>query len=140
MSMATLYERVGGETALRAIIDDFVERVYADMMIGFFFARVNKARLKELEYQLAAAFLGGPVKYRGRPLDQAHGPHPIMGGQFARRKQLLKETLEAHQAPAAVVNAWLEHTEGLRPLITQDAGSDCDPAAARAKVEALTGR
>ncbi len=53
--------------------------------------------IKEMEYQLAAGFLGANIKYTGRPLDKAHVKHPIMGGHFARRRQILKETLEAYR-------------------------------------------
>ncbi|HWP58428.1 MAG TPA: group 1 truncated hemoglobin [Candidatus Acidoferrales bacterium] len=130
---ATLFEKLGGEEKLRAIIDVFIDRVFADPMIGFFFRDANKARLKELEYQLTASFLGAEVSYRGRPLDQAHAKHPIMGGQFMRRMQILRETLDEFAVPEEVRSAWLEHTESLRPLITRDAGSDCDPIAARGK-------
>jgi hemoglobin len=129
------FEQLGGETVVRRIVDDFMERVFADRMIGFFFRNANKSRIKELEYQLAAAFLGGAVEYEGRPLTQAHAKHPIMGGHFARRKQILKETLESHRVPEAITAAWLAHTEALRALITSQPGSACDPAAARRRVE-----
>ena len=59
------FERLGGEPALRAIIDDFVDRVFDDIMIGFFFRNADRRRIKELEYQHAAEHLGGPVRYRG---------------------------------------------------------------------------
>ena len=88
-----MYERIGGEQGLRAIVDDFVDRVFDDVMIGFFFRKVERRRIKELEFQHAAEHLGGPVRYRGRPLQEAHAAHPIMGGQFARRTELLRQTL-----------------------------------------------
>ena len=67
-------------------------------------------------------------------MDEVHAKHPIMGGQFARRLQILQETLENYQVPQAVRDAWIQHSESLRPLITRDAGSDCDPIRAREKV------
>ena len=131
----TLFEKLGGEAKLRQIIDVFIDRVFADPMIGFFFRNANKARLKEMEYQLTAEFLGANVVYQGKPLDRAHSQHPIMGGQFMRRMQILRETLEESGVPPDVRAEWLAHTERLRPLITRDVGSDCDPALARTKVE-----
>ena len=100
-------------------------------MIGFFFRHADRARIKEMEYQLIANFLGADVEYQGKPLQQVHGKHPIMGGHFARRRQILKETLEFYQVSESIMNAWLEHTDSLRPLITAQTGSDCDPIAAR---------
>lgn len=116
---------MGGESALRAVIDDFVDRLFADMMIGFMFRRADRQRIKAKEYEFAAAMLGGNVQYTGRPIGQAHASHRIMGGQFARRSQVLRETLISHQVPTQIVELWLEHTERLRPQITRDTGGEC---------------
>jgi len=123
----TLYEQLGGEIKLREIIDVFVDRVFEDVMIGFFFRNVDRDRIKTFEFQFAARFLGADVAYEGRPLREAHRSHPIMGGQFARRKKILEDVLVEMKAPANVREAWLKHTEQLRGQITGDEGSDCDP-------------
>ena len=130
----TPFEQLGGEAKLRAVIDTFIERVFADRMIGFFFRSADKARIKEMEFQLAANFLGANVEYGGRPLDQVHRKFPIMGGHFARRRQIFKETLEHFQVAEEIQLALLNHTDALRPLITPESGSDCDPIAARRRV------
>ena len=129
------FEQLGGEAILRKIIDEFIDRVFQDRMIGFFFRDADRSRIKELEYQLTASFLGAPIEYQGRPLDQVHAKHPIMGGHFARRRQILKETLELHHVPKGVRKAWLEHTDALRPLITPESDTECDPVAARRRVK-----
>jgi len=130
----SLYDKLGGEGKLRQIIDIFIDRVFEDRMIGFFFRHADKKRIKEMEFQLTARFLGANVEYQGKPLDEVHARHPIMGGQFARRLQILKETLESFEVPKHIRDAWIEHNESLRPLITRDAGSDCDPILARERV------
>jgi hemoglobin len=132
--MSTLFEDLGGEPALRQIIDRFVDRVFDDVMIGFFFRNARRERIKQKEYEHAAQHLGAGVEYTGRPIDEAHRAHPIMGGQFARRLMILKETLEAAGAPEHVKQHWLAHTESLRPLVTADAGLECDPERARVRV------
>lgn len=119
------FEEIGGEPKLRAIVSDFVDRCFDDMMIGFLFQRAERDRIKLFEYQHAAEHLGGPVTYGGRPLDEAHRPHRIFGGQFARRRQILIETLREHDVPEAVIEAWIAHQDGLRSLITKDADSNC---------------
>ncbi len=121
----TLYEELGGDGALRAIVDDFIDRCFDDVMIGFLFQRAERDRIKRFEAQHAAKVLGGPVSYEGRPLDVAHRPHRILGGQFDRRKQILKETLRDHGAPPAVVERWISHQDSLRHLITRDPDSNC---------------
>lgn len=122
---ASLFEQLGGEPVLRAIIDRFVDRVMADTMIGFFFARVNKERLKRLEYEFAAEHLGADVVYTGRPLQQAHQRHPIMGGQFRRRLVILKETLAEFGVADNIVEHWVAHTLALESSVTPDPDGRC---------------
>jgi truncated hemoglobin YjbI len=121
----SLFEQLGGEPKLRAIVDDFVDRCFDDMMIGFLFTRAERGRIKRFEYEHAAQHLGAPIEYGGRPLDQAHRPHRIFGGQFDRRRQLLIETLRDHDAPDEVVHGWISHQDSLRALITKDPDSNC---------------
>ncbi|MGE5218506.1 MAG: group I truncated hemoglobin [Chloroflexota bacterium] len=130
----SLFEKLGGESRLREIIDTFVDRIFADRMIGFFFRNADRCRIKELEYQLAAKFLGADIEYTGRPLGRVHANHPIMGGHFARRRQIFKETLEFYQVADAIKDALLRHTDALRAQITPEIGGGCDPNLVRDRV------
>jgi truncated hemoglobin YjbI len=123
--MQSRYERIGGEPALRAIVSDFVDHVVDDVMIGFFFRDVDRRALTELEFQHAAEHLGGPFRYRGRSLDAAHKKHRIMGGQFARRQELLRQALVRHSVAPDIIDTWLAHNESLRPLVTSDPDGQC---------------
>ena len=124
-AVPTAFERAGGEAVLRPAIEDFVRRVYADAMIGFFFRHYDAKRLVRLEYQHLARALGAEVAYEGRPLRRAHAKHRIMGGQFARRKQILLDVLTDHGLPDDIIEAVMRHTEGLRAAITAQPGSTC---------------
>jgi len=117
---ASLFEQVGGEPVLRSIIRTFVQRMFSDPMIGFLFRRASQDRVAEKEYELAAQHLGGGVAYTGRPLAEVHAPHAILSGQFDRRLQILRRTLEESGAPRAVIEHWLGYTERLRPIVIGD--------------------
>lgn len=119
----TDYERIGGETGLRAIVEDFIGRVYGDLIIGFFFARIDKEQLIAHECAFAASHLGGPAQYEGRPLPAAHRPHPINSGHFHRRIWLLENTLRDHDVPDDVVTHWLDHNRRLERSIVS--AGDC---------------
>lgn len=124
----TPFERIGGEWALRAIISEFVEAMCDDPMIGFFFDGVDPHRLRDKEYEMTARFLGADVPYTGKGMRAAHARHPIMGGQFDRRRQILLEAIRRHRVPADVEARWLEHVDRLRPVITRDPRGACvDP-------------
>ncbi|MEM1414572.1 MAG: group 1 truncated hemoglobin [Myxococcota bacterium] len=121
----TAFERIGGEPALRAIVDAFVDRCFDDLMIGFMFRRASRERVKTFEYQHAAEQLGAGVRYEGRPLAAAHASHRIMGGQFLRRLTILRQVLDERGVPADIRDAWLAHHESLRHEVTADHGSEC---------------
>jgi truncated hemoglobin YjbI len=135
VSERTLFDELGGEPVLRRIVDQFVDRVFDDVMIGFFFRNASRERIKQKEYEFAARHLGADVEYTGRPIAEAHAAHPIMGGQFMRRLKILEDTLLEHGVPPRVREHWLRHTEKLRPLVTRDSGGRCDPEAALDRVQ-----
>lgn len=122
--MASPFDELGGEPVLRPIVDRFVDRVFDDIMIGFFFAKADRKRIKEKEYELIAEELGAPVRYTGRPLDRAHRAHQIFDGQFSRRLTILRELLDELEVPASVRDRWLEHTLSLRHLVVS---GPCQP-------------
>jgi hemoglobin len=124
----SLFEQAGGEAGLRPVLNRFVDRVFDDVMIGYLFRAADRERVKQKEYEHAAAALGGPVTYTGRPLAQAHAPHRIRGGQFMRRIQILRETMRECGLPEAVAASIIEHNLSLQPLITADEDGVCDPA------------
>ena len=124
----TLFDRIGGER-LREVITEFYRRVFKDVMIGFMFARADRQRLIDKEWELVAALLGAPgVKYTGRPMRTAHAQHTIFGGQFERRLQILRDTLAAYEVDLDIQQAWIDHTQSLRAQITRDRGSECEDA------------
>lgn len=122
----THFERLGGSTRLHLIVSDFVDRVVSDLMIGFFFKKIPLERLKQRELEFASIHLGGTATYSGRPLQTAHAPHRIMGGQFNRRLVILKQTLRDHNVPHDIIIDWLAHNESLRAAITVDGPFACN--------------
>jgi hemoglobin len=114
-----------GEATLRAVITDFYSRVFGDVMIGFMFEGKNRQHLIDREYEFTASFLGGDVKYTGRPMRTAHAQTPIFGGHFERRLQILRETLRDNAVDPDVQRVWIDHTLALRDQITRDKGSEC---------------
>ncbi|HRE91196.1 MAG TPA: group 1 truncated hemoglobin [Myxococcota bacterium] len=111
-----------GEERVRRLVHTFMERVFADPMIGFYFQGRSLMRIRELECRFALAHLGGGDVYTGRPLDEAHGPLKIFGGHFDRRSALLRETLLEDRVDGDIVQRWLDHTERQRALVI---GGNC---------------
>lgn len=121
----TPYQQLGGEAVLRPLVQDFVRRVVGDMMIGHLFHGVDVALLVERELEFTARFLGAERPYSGRPMRETHQRLRILGGQFDRRTQILKETLQHYQVPADIQQVWIGHVEHLRPQVTADGWGEC---------------
>jgi hemoglobin len=116
-----LVDECGGPDALMALLQDFYDRLYQDLFVGFFFTPHDKATLVAHQYAYITAHLGArsPVTpaYTGRPMIKAHAHMPILVGHFNRRHVVLREVLMAHKVPEHVRLAWLELDESLRGLI-----------------------
>ena len=125
----TLHARIGDE-ALRRVIRDFYDRVFADPMIGFLFAGKNKERLIQKEGELVASLLGGRIEYSGRSMARAHARVRITTGHFDRRLTILEETLADHAVDPEVRGRWLEHARSLREQLTADPEGACPPSEA----------
>jgi hemoglobin len=123
------FEKIGAEK-LRAVLADFYDRVFADVMIGFLFEGKSKQTLIQREYEFTAGFLGADIKYTGRPMRVAHAQSPIFGGHFERRLQILREAMRDHDVDPEVQKVWLDHSYALREQITSDKGSECKDTSA----------
>lgn len=118
-------ERIGGEEALGSIIEAFVDRMFADFIIGFQFAGRDRNRIVRFETQHAARVLGGAGPYEGKPVAQAHRPLKINRGQFRRRLAILRTILRERAVDEGVIARWIAHDTKLESVITD--GTDCAP-------------
>src|SRR5580692_2041549 len=78
----TIYDAIGGDTALVAVVDDFYGRVLADPDLAGFFAGTNMTRLKGRQVEFFAAALGGPLPYTGASIRDAHRGRAIAQRHF----------------------------------------------------------
>lgn len=116
-------ERIGGEARLRPIIEAFVDRMFADFIIGFQFAGRDRDRIVRFETQHAARLLGGAGPYEGRPVARVHRPLKINRGQFRRRLAILRTVLREHAVDEGVIERWIAHDSQLESVVTD--GTDC---------------
>ena len=78
----SLYDRLGGTDAITAVVRAVVDRQLKDDRINRKFARTNRDRLiKEFVDQICQA-TGGPCKYTGRNMTEAHHNMGVTNGEF----------------------------------------------------------
>ncbi|MEW6511203.1 MAG: group 1 truncated hemoglobin [Bacteroidota bacterium] len=74
----SLYERLGGVYAIATVVDDFIERLLVNDVLNANPAikearnRVPKAGLKYRVTELVCSVTGGPERYHGRSMKEAH--------------------------------------------------------------------
>jgi hemoglobin len=78
----SIYDAIGGEPALTAVVDDFYDRVVVDPALAGFFVGTNMTRLKGRQVEFFAAALGGPDTYTGASMRQAHQGRGIAQEHF----------------------------------------------------------
>jgi hemoglobin len=115
--MKTLYEAIGGEPAVRDVIARLYELLFDDPIVGFLFEGKDRAHIVELQTAFTCGFLGGPQRYTGKPLPEAHAALPLLPGHFDRRHRLLDQVLREKSVPEEVRRVWLRIDESLRPSV-----------------------
>jgi hemoglobin len=99
----SIYDAIGGEPALAAVVDDFYERVLVDPELAAFFAGANMNKLKGRQVEFFAAALGGPHTYTGAPMRQAHWGRGIRQEHFDLVAGHLAAALGAAGVPEEII-------------------------------------
>jgi hemoglobin len=68
----TLYDRLGGEKAVEAVVGKFYERMLSDQRVSRFFADTNMVKQHAKQVSFISYVFGSPKKYSGLAMDHAH--------------------------------------------------------------------
>ena len=113
----SVYQAIGGRTALSAAVDDFFGRLLADPVLGPFFPRgagpVHRAYL----VTILGEALGGPERYRGPDIAAAHHGLGITGAHFDLAAAHLYATLDGFGVPRPISDHIVGIVAGLRPAV-----------------------
>jgi hemoglobin len=113
----SLYERLGGKSAITAVVDDFVGNVAADNRINGRFANTNVPRLKQLLVEQICQGTGGPCKYTGRDMQTTHKGMNINDAEFNALVEDLVKSLDKFKVPAKEKQELLGVLGPLKPAI-----------------------
>jgi hemoglobin len=136
----SLYDRLGGDTQITAVVDDFVTRALADPRVnwerkgvkvgGFSFSRgksvewqandYNVGQLKKHLVQFIALSTGGPSFYDGKDIKAAHTSMHITNPEFDATVGDLKASLDKLQVPNKEQKELLAIIESTRPQIVEE--------------------
>lgn len=102
-----LYDRLGGVYSIATVVDDFIDRLLVNETLNANPAikasrdRVPKAGLKFHVTALVCQVTGGPCKYSGRTMTEAHAKLNITEAQWNAMVADFKVTLAKFKVPQA---------------------------------------
>jgi hemoglobin len=99
MMKKSLYDRLGGQAAIEAVVKDFAGRVLADPRVNKKFARSNAERLVKNLTDFVCMATGGPCKYTGLSMIASHKNMAVTEGEFNAVAEDLVATLNQFNVP-----------------------------------------
>lgn len=93
----SLYERLGRRSGIEVVARDFADRARADARISQKFARSDADHFLGVLVQHLCAVTGGPCKYTGRSLKDAHQSMGVTDGEFDALLEDLGASLDRFQ-------------------------------------------
>jgi len=100
----TLFERIGGEAKMHAVVEDFMDVMQADERINFTFAETDLKKFKQLLYEQLCNLTQGPCRYTGRDMRTAHAKLNIDDAMFNALAEDLYVAFERQHVPYRLQN------------------------------------
>ncbi|MCA9192095.1 MAG: group 1 truncated hemoglobin [Planctomycetales bacterium] len=119
-----LFDRLGGEVGMLAIVNDMYDRILADEELKGFFETTDVQRLRRMQYHFLAAAFGGPVAYSGAELTRIHAGRGIGSHHFNRFCNHFVTALEAASIDSHDIDMALVQIAMFRDKITGAANVD----------------
>lgn len=104
----SLYDRLGGDRTITAVVDDFVARAAANPRVNFTRKGTakewrptdgNVAHLKKMMVDFISANTGGPHRYTGKQMKEVHAGMQITNAEFDAAAGDLIAALDKFKVP-----------------------------------------
>jgi hemoglobin len=120
----TLYERLGGQSAIQAVASELVDSILADGRVNKWFAHAASSPANTAAYKAKLAeFLcqgtGGPCQYTGLDMSAAHKGRGVTAEAFDAVVEDLIAVMAKLKVPAEEKGEVLKLLGSLKPVIVQ---------------------
>jgi hemoglobin len=128
--VVTLWQKLGGETNVRKVVDDFVALAGKDPKVDFFRGGKYKpteqqvADLKQKLVEFVSQATGGPLPYTGKSMKEVHKGMGITEAQFNAAAADLKKALDQNGTKPADRDALLAIVGTTRKDIVEAKGGE----------------
>jgi hemoglobin len=117
----SLYDELGGFSAVRKLVSAFYDRVLEEESLTPFFEETDMASLVDHQTKFFSTLLGGPASYTRDQLERIHAGMGIGDRHFELVIELLLETLEDNDMNDEHIQALAEEVRGYRSVIVSAA-------------------
>lgn len=92
-SPASLYDRLGGQPAISAVVDKFYDLMLEDPRVSHYFSSADMEKQRARQKQFISMVAGGPSNYEGKDMKASHCKHNITHAAFDVTWEHLEEAL-----------------------------------------------
>lgn len=110
----SLFDRLGGLDAIKAVVHEFTTNVGADKRINKRFAKSDIPKLEKTLVDQVCEATGGPCKYAGKNMVEAHKGMKISEAEFTALVEDLVKALDKFKVPAKEKNELLGALGGMK--------------------------
>ncbi|MGH8532181.1 MAG: group I truncated hemoglobin [Gammaproteobacteria bacterium] len=110
-----LFERLGGQEGITAIVEGLISNIGADPRTRLYFTNIDIGRFKTKMVEYLCEQTGGPCKYTGGEMKARHAPLQIENAAFDAFMEDLTKALDNKQVAQSDKDELLEIHRKLKP-------------------------
>ena len=100
----SVFQGLGGKAGIDKIVADFVPIILADQRINRFFEKMNKQEFSAALSDQFCELTGGPCKYKGKDMSEAHEGMGISNAHFNALAEDLQIAMENNHISSSISN------------------------------------
>ena len=112
-----LYRELGGTEGISKVVDLFLARVDNDLRINLFFEQTDHKDLRTLVIEQFCEATGGPCKYSGRSMEEAHSGMNLSDADFAAFVEDLIAAMDELKVPKSSQDKLLGLLGPMKPQV-----------------------
>ncbi|HEY1546428.1 MAG TPA: group 1 truncated hemoglobin [Kofleriaceae bacterium] len=112
-----LFDRLGGQPAINAVVHEFVIKTKADPRISQFFTNTDPVKLEHAMDDHVCSITGGGCTYKGKSMVDAHTNMHLSDADFSAFIDDLTATLAKLNVPKREAMEVIDAFDGLKPQV-----------------------
>jgi len=114
-----LWDELGGDARVRAVLATFYDKVYADPDLRPFFERVTMDRIIGKQFAFLKQHIKDEPGFLGEQPHNAHNWMVITDALFDHRQNLMLQAMREHGIDEGLIARWARYEEQFRPDIVK---------------------